>query len=239
MGFIEKLINSRIRDCNRFLNKLGFRLAKIDRFQEAIEYEYSRKRGAFKFVQVGANDGVRFDGLYGFVTSRECSGIVIEPLTEYYEKLKQNYANFPSIKPIRVAIHAESKQVDIHYVPSKNSQNLPEWVEGVGSINPEHWKKFDISPDLVGIETVAATSLMKIIHEHSLEELSLLQVDTEGYDYEIIKMIDFDAIKPSVIKFEHAHLGKAHKRELSNLLQKHGYNVYKTHEDFIAVRKFG
>lgn len=39
----------------------------------------------FKFIQVGANDGVSFDNLYDFVIKRDSKGIVIEPLKEFYQ----------------------------------------------------------------------------------------------------------------------------------------------------------
>lgn len=56
---------------------------------------------------------------------------------------------------------------------------------------------------------MACTSLIQLVKDHDLFGLDYLQIDTEGFDDEIIKMIDFSIIKPKLIKFELVHLSKS------------------------------
>src|SRR5687768_3061043 len=72
----------------KFLNKIlrptGYRIERLSRFRTEIE---ALLRGStLKFVQIGANDGVRFDDLYQVVTNAQCSGIVVEPLPDMYQR---------------------------------------------------------------------------------------------------------------------------------------------------------
>jgi hypothetical protein len=68
--------------------------------------------------------------------------------------------------------------------------------------------------------------------------VDLLQVDTEGYDYEIIKMIDFDWYKPNIIHFEHGlvHgiMSWDHFMECLWVLYQQGYTVVVEWNDAIA-----
>ena len=55
--------------------------------------------------------------------------------------------------------------------------------------------------------------------------IDLLQIDVEGYDYEIIKMIDFERVKPLIIHFEHGHLPIEQFEECLEVLIKQGYAI--------------
>jgi hypothetical protein len=59
-------------------------------------------------------------------------------------------------------------------------------------------------------------------------------IDTEGYDFEIIKTIPFKYIKPSVIVYEHSHFNEEVKNECRDFLIKLGYRFIETETDTIA-----
>jgi len=59
-------------------------------------------------------------------------------------------------------------------------------------------------------------------------------IDAEGYDFEIIKTIPFEKIKPGVIIFEHTLLDNTVKTECSEYLIKTGYRLTDTESDTIA-----
>ena len=50
---------------------------------------------------------------------------------------------------------------------------------------------------------------MTLIANNNIEGLDYLQIDTEGYDVEILKMIDFNIIMPKLIRFECSNLKKS------------------------------
>ena len=76
---------------------------------------------------------------------------------------------------------------------------------------------------------------MALIEEQEITHLNLLQIDAEGYDFEVIKMIDFDIIKPSIIKFEHKNLSKRDQEKAHDLLSSNGYAIQCEDCDTFAI----
>lgn len=52
------------------------------------------------------------------------------------------------------------------------------------------------------VERVNSIPLDQLLRRHGLSSLDLLQIDVEGYDYEILKTLDFDQIRPLFINYE-------------------------------------
>ena len=48
--------------------------------------------------------------------------------------------------------------------------------------------------------------LMDVIKQNNFNDIDLLQIDTEGYDWNIIQMFDFDLFQPILIQYETAIL---------------------------------
>ena len=57
----------------------------------------------FFFIQIGANNGQRYDPVHHLIVREKdkVSGIAIEPVQEYFDELKITYKDFPLIKLIR------------------------------------------------------------------------------------------------------------------------------------------
>ena len=81
-------------------------------------------------------------------------------------------------------------------------------------------------------------SLSDLIKEQNIKHIDLLQIDTEGYDYQILKSIDFTIVKPTIISFEHGvRMGIMTKEqlfEIQNLLMDNGYSVLVDEHDVRA-----
>ena len=76
-------------------------------------------------------------------------------------------------------------------------------------------------------ETLVKTiTLEKLIEDYNIKHLDLLQIDTEGYDYEILKMLDFNRLKPTVINYENEHLSKQDRVSCEQLLQINAYSLF-------------
>jgi hypothetical protein len=65
----------------------------------------------------------------------------------------------------------------------------------------------------------------------------LLHVDTEGYDYEVLKTLDFGRHAPLSIFIEHRHLSDAHKTEMLHHLRTRGCSVRDCGGDYFAVNE--
>lgn len=219
---------------NRLLAKHGYEVSKLPVFKNSLSKEILSDDDFF-FVQIGANDGVKFDNLFEFVMANNCSGIVVEPLNVYFSKLRENYKENPSVRTVKSAICHGRAEVEIFYVNPECLPDLPEWAEGLGSIDREHLVREGIPSDCIMSEKVECVHLMDMLKKFGINKVNLLQIDVEGYDAEVIKMIDFDVIKPHVIKYERKHLSKSDQRLAARILKSEGYQVFRDKGDNIAI----
>jgi len=160
------------------------------------------------------------------------NAILIEPIPYIFEKLKENcnkkYPN-NNFKFINKAISSKSGFFEI-YTPSINNdfRKFPNWAKQISSFNKEHIENH--IPELI-IEKiiVETTTINEILKEYNISTIDLLQIDTEGHDYEIIMNYDFK-IKPKVIQYEHCHTDGVYKTGVKNdeiieYLKQNGYKV--------------
>jgi FkbM family methyltransferase len=222
---------------NKFLENWGYRIEKISRFSVLLDRLYWNTPG-FKFIQVGANDGISFDGLYHFVTSHCCSGLVIEPLPDVFETLRLNYLHHPRIVPVNVALHSDRATATLYRIaPDKIGSLDKPWTAGIASFSPDHARKLGFPPEFIVEEQVPCAPLMDILVRYGALDAQLLQVDTEGYDAEIIKMIDFSRFRPALIKYERINLSAAVQAETQDRLIRAGYQMTQDGADTIAALK--
>lgn len=221
---------------NQTLRRFGYELGKIDRFREVIQTEYE-KQGEFSFVQIGANDGVSFDSLYEFVCNRKSRGVVVEPLPRFFAELEKNYEGYPAIKPVQCAIHPSEESATIYYVDPARESEVPATARGIGSFLSDHFKKTGVPEDLIVTEEVPCRPLMGLVEEEGMLEASLLQIDVEGFDYEVLKMIDFEKFSPAVIKYEHEGLSREDQAAAQKLLEDHGYETRIIKTDTVGILK--
>ncbi|MBK7380874.1 MAG: FkbM family methyltransferase [Ignavibacteriales bacterium] len=200
------------------------------------------------FIQVGANDGMINDPFFKFIRRDNWKGLLIEPQSIIFERLRDNYSKFKEVTLENVAISNREEIKKIFRISFSNSRR----ASGVSSfikdelirvldagyaeliakeeninlpINEEEW---------ITTENVKCTSFNALIAKHKITKVDLLAIDTEGYDYEIIKTIPFNTIKPLVIIYEHTHFNEFVKTECSNFLSNLGYTLKVTTSDTIA-----
>lgn len=73
--------------------------------------------------------------------------------------------------------------------------------------------------------------------KHSIARIHILLIDTEGYDYEILKSIEFPSVLPLVIQYEHANLNEKDQLQAIKLLYDNNYKLISYHLDTIAIHK--
>ncbi len=230
---------------NKLLNILFFIYIKFASKFFGVKYIFhlrpileSNFKKTFKFVQVGANDGKSFDYLYDFVTVRESVGLVIEPISQYFKELKKNYRDYQNIRCLNVAIHATFHQVGVFKINPEFEYLYPDWVRGSASFNSTHLTNCvaKVNFDHLVEERVEAKNISKILEENSFTvNLDYLQIDTEGYDYEVLKQIDFNIFKPSIIRYEFVNLTEEEKDKSKNLLKAYNYYLFDEGSDKIAI----
>ncbi len=218
---------------NTILEKRGYELRKKSYFTEKLNELLQSP--TFYFIQVGAHDGVRFDSLYQYLTEHNVHGIVIEPIRKYYNRLAMNYEDYLHVVPLNIGLHATDKKATLHFVDPMASIDLPTWSAGIGSFMDTHHQKSNISDQSIISQEVECKHLMEVIGENNVQHIDLLQIDVEGYDFEVLKMLNFQQIKPRLIKYEYVNLSENEKEASVALLQANGYKIYFEAGDTVGI----
>lgn len=229
-------MNLLVRIINRLFRFSRYRIEIIPYFK--VEVNRLIKTGRkIKFIQVGANDGVSFDDLFQYVTGYHWSGVAIEPLNHVYNRLVINYEDYKEVIPLRVAVHPTEKEIVIYRVSRKFISQYPDWVSGIASVNRSHLINNGVDDYAITAEKVPCMHLRDIVINYKQQDADILQIDTEGFDAEVIRMIDFDIFSPTLIKYESGNLSPRDNSEIQNLLKSHGYKLYQDGIDSVAVKR--
>jgi FkbM family methyltransferase len=188
----------------------------------------------FFFVQVGANDGVLDDPLRDLILQNRLPGLLIEPLPDIFDKLKHNYRDQPQLSFENVAILSCDGNVPIHRV--RSNATVPHHWHGIASFNRGNLLTQGVPPESIETVSVEGTTLQFLLTKHKIEKVSLLQIDTEGYDFEIIRYAFDSGIFPDMINYEHCWLVPDIRYQCKQMLDRHGYQFLEVGKDTLAIR---
>ena len=77
-----------------------------------------------------------------------------------------------------------------------------------------HRKRFQIVEDDIEDIDIKILVFDDLIKKYNISEIEYLFIDTEGYDYKIIKSLNLNKIKINKVKFEYKHLDDTFKFEV-------------------------
>lgn len=183
-------------------------------------------------------DGKTHDPICDLVRFHGWRGILVEPMRDHFEKLQENYAGCEGLIFENAAIAECSGAGTMYRIPTQTVQEkkLPRWSLQAGSFFPDRnalaWD--DIRPHVIQ-ETVACLSLPDLLAKHHVKELHVLQLDAEGYDYRILRQLDFRRFRPCIINLEIVNMTRSELGHCKQLLDKHQYLYAKTGYDLLAV----
>lgn len=216
---------------------MGYELTKLGEVDLLESLIYKKNYKEFFFLQIGANNGKRFDPIFNAVKRLNLRGLAIEPVEEYYNELVVNYKNSKVI-PVNRAIYEENKKISIFRI--KQDIDLPEWSKGIASLNPKHHQKSNTDGKNIVEEVVEAITFEKLFEDYNVKNIDLLQIDTEGYDYNLLKLFPFEKFQPSIIHFEHGLPDKImtieQVSEITSLLLSFGYKTIMKEYDCIGYK---
>lgn len=187
------------------------------------------------FVQVGAFDGVSGDPLHPYVKRGLLSGCLVEPQADAFERLQRNYEGVEGVRLKRAAIASKSGESTLYRV--RPGTVGPEWLFQIASFSREVLLKH--APLVPGLEQAIITETVPTITFDQLtaelpETPSIVVIDTEGYDFEVIKLLNVKVRKPRLILYEHKHLTPADQDACLESLIAAGYQVAVLTTDTIA-----
>ena len=207
-----------------------------------------RVRDVF-FVQIGALDGVHFDPIFKHVKEHHWRGVLVEPVLVYFEQLKKNYGNCEGLIFENTAITEKSEERPIVTIDPGAVENseVPIWAKGASSFLPERTALSGLLADKnepalvskhVRLEMVHCLTLPDLFVKHKVTQLNLLQIDAEGYDYKILKQLDFSRYRPECINIELLCLPADERQAAFDLLDQNGYSCYFYDQaELLGVRK--
>jgi len=221
------------------LNRFGYRIERliepiqsIDLFDLAVRKAMAERGEQFFFVQIGAHDGITEDPIHRYVIEYRWAGLLVEPQPKVFEHLVANYAGQSRLEFLNAAIAWKDGVATLYTVPTNG---LPSAVQGMASFDSRLLLK-QIPHGTPVIELIVRTvSLESLFRTRKISRLDLLQIDTEGFDYEIIKMIDYEKIRPEIIHYEHIHLSRADREACEQLLASHGYRLHCSGQNTTAI----
>jgi len=214
---------------------------------------YSKGLGRqLSFIQIGGNDGFTNDPVHKFIKRDGWKGVILEPLPDIFEsKLQRLYAKDQEVHTVNAALGAEKGVANIYRIGFSNKR----WATGLTSFNRSVLEKAftsglvaknlkkegrtDVPDPKEGIvsQEIAVTTVNELTDHYDLKALDLLQVDTEGFDYEVIRMFMAAGSKPRVIVYEHIHLSQDHQERCKDLLGSNGYELTPFGANTVANRK--
>ena len=186
-------------------------------------------------IQIGANDGNRFDELNKFIKEYRVKSILVEPINEYFEVLKRNYKNFENVYFENSAITVGAKEKEIFIVNSNNLKDYDEHIKGINSFDKKHLIKHGVKLSHIIKKKINCISILNLLEKYNISKLDILFVDAEGYDGDIV--VDFlnNSKQEPILIFEYIHVENKILKNLISILNEKKYSYFNINENLICL----
>lgn len=233
----------------RVLSKIGYQKVNPNGItrENFFDLYFSLKRPFV--VQIGANDGKTHDPLHSYITKYQLPGLLVEPQTDIFEMLKNNYKDNPNLKFANVAVGEKDGEIPFYrikpslvvegkeYKASSGSSFFREQIVGnvKNRLPPRRTNVLkhisDNPDDYIDEVRVKVMTLDSLFREHGVSRVDFLLTDCQGFDYTILKQLDFRRFSPDILNFEHCLLTPDELAESRELLQSQGYRYFTNEGD--------
>jgi len=166
-------------------------------------------------VDVGANDSKTLSNSFPFIVDG-WRAIMIEANPHVYERLKNNLKDYDSATLMNIACSDQEGNGEL-FLGRDGLEGL------LSTLCKERNSWFDYARTKTKIKVNVSTlnSILRSVNFPS--DFSILMIDTEGMDFEVLKGLDFSKYSPRIIiTEEYLHNAKKHRNKYA-LLEKNGY----------------
>ena len=215
-----------------------------DLFDKVLHY-YGRKGQKLFMINIGAMDGVLFDGMSGYAQLYNSDVLYVEPMKPHFERLVKHKSNNPGNKFENSAISDFNGTITMKTIPID--------VVDEGLVHPAFYGMSVIDPSKNGMGSEGDRLVVEkyavdvevncitwdtLVERHNITEFDAMSVDTEGHDYVIFKQIDLNKFRPKLIRLEWCNMTDEEKTNVTNKFKEHGY-VYEVLDnmDIDAIRQ--
>ena len=162
-------------------------------------------------VDVGAHDGRTLSNSHPFL-ALGWSGVLVEPLPAAFERLDALYRDRPDVHCVQVACAEAEGERQLH----------------LGTDGPLTMNSTLRAPAGVGAAlSVSVRTLTSVLEACAApSDFSILLVDAEGMDYEVLAGLDFERFRPRVVVTEDDLTAPDRHAAKTRLLAERGYVLY-------------
>jgi len=190
-------------------------------------------------VQIGAYDGSANDPVDAILRRFDWRGVLVEPQLEPFERLAARHAGNENAFLLNAAVSDTDGERELFTV-----KEGPDWTGQVASFNRDHVEKQRRqlpagSPFNIVATSVRTCTFDTLLSKFDVDHVDVVQIDAEGYDYELLKLFDVPRRLPAIVNYEHVHLSCRDREAAAQLLVSSGYKVAMTFSsgDTIAYRR--
>ncbi len=190
-------------------------------------------------VQIGSNEGTG-DPVHKLLGQRPAwRAVLVEPVPYVFELLRKTYGDDPRIRFENAAIN-QGEPMPFYWVDDQAQKDLTDlpahWNQLGGFVKDHITKHLPQLKPYVRETIVNGLTLTMLLEKHQIETLDFLHIDTEGYDWKILKQLDLGRWKPRVILYEHKHLSREELAEAREFLAPY-YRIVKLRTDTFCELK--
>ena len=197
------------------------------------------------FVVIGAMDGISYDAFHNFVRTYHWSGLLVEPVPEQFLRLVYNYSTIgcsPNNKYENCAIAEHNGTIKMLTIDQSavDQGAVHACFGGMSAIYPPR-NGLGSEGDAETVRRfgrlieVPCLTLESLLEKHDIGAIDVLCIDAEGWDFNILKQLDFKRWRPNLIRLEYINLSDQEKLALADLLETNHYSYHVSLMDLNAV----
>lgn len=177
------------------------------------------------FIEIGSCD---FNTLNNFA-NHGWEGCIIDPMSEYLNKLEKK----KGVHYVNAGMDHDDGERKIYFAPKSVVDHDRDFA-GMSTFYTADERGYG-SKHLTESKVVKTMSFKTLIEKYNIKKIDFLKIDTEGYDFEILKMFPWELTKlnPALIKVEHKYINNIEMKEFLNIK---GYHVFIEKDDIYAIK---
>jgi FkbM family methyltransferase len=169
------------------------------------------------FLEFGATDGFELSNSYTLENNYNWKGVLSEPSPQWHESLKKNRIDS---KIITECIWKETgKKLDFYMSDLGELSTLNDFIDNDIDTMPVNTSQRKKSGKIITVNTISLNDVIKEYFNNKCP--SYISIDTEGSEYEILKVFNLDDYRPKLFTIEHNYTDNQSK--LDELLISNGY----------------
>ena len=163
--------------------------------QDAFVDNYLKKKRNGVFLEAGVADGLVYSNTLFFERSRNWTGLLIEPNTEFFETLAKLHRK---VYALNVCLSIENKTSIVNFHPAGLIGGIENIMKGplMGRAKKE-------APHIKRTDSICIP-LYSILKTLNMSYINFFSLDVEGAELEILKTIPFNKVKVDLFYIEYA-----------------------------------